>query len=140
MESPHLHGKLVSAGPKTISVGEFVRSGIKFFIPSYQRGYRWGSDEIVRLLKDINEYDKERDGDFYCLQPVVVRFDRNNEQWRLVDGQQRLTTISIILANLDEEPLTILYERDEMKSPVEQHYLRNARKIIPPANVATGFI
>ena len=54
----------------------------KFFVPSYQRGYRWGKDEVIRLLEDIYHNGKKN----YCLQPVVVR---NNEgYYELIDGQQ----------------------------------------------------
>ena len=41
-----------------------------FFVPSYQRGYRWGETEVVRLLDDIYATEGKRN---YCLQPVVVR-------------------------------------------------------------------
>lgn len=40
-----------------------------FFIPSYQRGYRWGEDEVLRLLNDVYANGKKN----YCLQPVVIR-------------------------------------------------------------------
>jgi hypothetical protein len=63
-----------------------------FFVPSYQRGYRWGRDEVTRLLNDIHESA----GHKYFLQPVVVK-RRNDGKWELVDGQQRLTTLSLIL-------------------------------------------
>lgn len=62
----------------------------KFFVPSYQRGYRWGKDEVTRLLEDVYANGTCN----YCLQPVVVR--RNGEQYELIDGQQRLTTIYLI--------------------------------------------
>ena len=40
-----------------------------FFIDSYQRGYRWGEEEVIRLLEDIyNNGDSS-----YCLQPIVVK-------------------------------------------------------------------
>lgn len=130
MESLELHNKLMLRNPQTIPISEFVGSGIQFFIPSYQRGYRWESTEIIRLLKDIKEYNPVKDGDFYCLQPVVVRFDKKNNHWRLIDGQQRLTTISLILAILEKEPFTISYERDEKKSSIEQYYIQNARNTI----------
>lgn len=130
MESPELHNKLMITSPQTIPVSEFVESGIQFFIPSYQRGYRWESNEIIRLLKDIKDYDPAKDGDFYCLQPVVVRFDKNNSHWRLIDGQQRLTTISLILAILEKKPFTISYERDEKRSSIEQYYIQNAQNTI----------
>jgi uncharacterized protein with ParB-like and HNH nuclease domain len=63
-----------------------------FFVPSYQRGYRWGSDEVTRLLDDIHESA----GNKYFLQPVVVK-RRDDDKWELIDGQQRLTTLSLIL-------------------------------------------
>lgn len=85
-----------------------------FFIPDYQRGYRWGEIQIRQMLEDIYSfiYDKNAAGSFYCLQPVVVKkmtpdevaanklesaFD-NNTWYEVIDGQQRLTTIRIILA------------------------------------------
>ena len=53
----------------------------KFFVPSYQRGYRWGEDEVLRLLEDVYANGKKN----YCLQPVVVR--KNGEMYELIDGQ-----------------------------------------------------
>lgn len=82
-----------------------------YFIPSYQRGYRWGDQQVEQLVKDLTEYfNGENNGDFYCLQPIVVKeifdYDKKvslgltnpNEPWyEVIDGQQRLTTILIIL-------------------------------------------
>lgn len=85
-----------------------------FFIPDYQRGYRWGDTQIRQMLEDIYSfiYDKNAAGSFYCLQPIVVKkmtsdevaanklgstYD-NNTWYEVIDGQQRLTTIRIILA------------------------------------------
>jgi hypothetical protein len=61
-----------------------------FFVPSYQRGYRWGEDEVLRLLNDIYANGKKN----YCLQPVVVR--KKGDAYELIDGQQRLTTLYLI--------------------------------------------
>ncbi len=61
-----------------------------FYVPSYQRGYRWGEDEVLRLLNDIYQNGKKN----YCLQPVVVRKAEN--RYELIDGQQRLTTLYLI--------------------------------------------
>ncbi|MDX1727474.1 MAG: DUF262 domain-containing protein [Pseudoalteromonas tetraodonis] len=71
---------------------------LAFFIPAYQRGYRWSKRQVVELLNDVYEFclnKNKTEQDFYCLQPVVVK--ARGEQWELVDGQQRLTTILIIL-------------------------------------------
>ena len=78
--------------------------GEKFFIPAYQRGYRWTARQVSDLLEDIAEFqEKARDSDkkrFYCLQPVVVK--PQQDEWELVDGQQRLTTLYIILRYLTQ--------------------------------------
>ena len=79
----------------------------EFFIPSYQRGYRWESKQVEDLLEDILEFanKKKVEKEFYCLQPVVVKRDEDGK-YRVIDGQQRLTSIYIILKyfeNLLEE-------------------------------------
>ena len=72
----------------------------RFFVPSYQRGYRWGQHEVRCLLEDI-----EKNGDNpYCLQPVVVK-RRTDGEWELVDGQQRLTTLYLIYLYMQRERL-----------------------------------
>ena len=65
-----------------------------FFIPAYQRGYRWTPDEVYKLLDDISESAKNR-APRYSLQPIVVK-NRDNGDWELIDGQQRLTTLWLI--------------------------------------------
>ncbi len=76
--------------PTTKKVSEI--EGV-FVVPSYQRGYRWGTDEVVRLLDDIyNLHGNEVKG--YCLQPIVIK--NHGDYYELIDGQQRLTTLYII--------------------------------------------
>ena len=74
-----------------------------FYLPDYQRGYRWTSEEIKLLLDDIYEST----GKPYCLQPIVVK--KKNERFELIDGQQRLTTIYLICKYM-EAKLGDLYE------------------------------
>lgn len=80
-----------------------------FFIPAYQRGYRWTKRQVTELLDDIKEFQKQSEegpkSAFYCLQPIVVK--KHGDSWELVDGQQRLTTIFIILTYL-KDILTLL--------------------------------
>jgi len=75
----------------------------KFLVPSYQRGFRWTKQQIIDLLDDIWDYAQNGKtiDPFYCLQPIVVT--DKNKQWELIDGQQRLTTIFIILSYLKAE-------------------------------------
>ena len=86
--------------------------GMKFFIPNYQRGYRWTEQQVKDLLNDIWEFSKKKkqEYEFYCLQPLVVKLmnaeDKQkcqlnaDEKWyEVIDGQQRLTTIFLILSS-----------------------------------------
>lgn len=135
--------------------------GMKFFIPSYQRGYRWTDLQIENLLNDILEFSKGIDGDFYCLQPLVVKKRKKDllaeikqansiedvetllkGEWIVIDGQQRLTTIYLILKALENEYCPSLeYEResyievcdscDEIKKDnIEIYHLTSAKKCI----------
>lgn len=87
---------------------------MKFFVPSYQRGYRWTEQQVKDLLEDIYDFSKKeeyRKGEFYCVQPLVVR-EMNEEEkkqnslegrwYEVIDGQQRLTTMYLILTYLKD--------------------------------------
>jgi uncharacterized protein with ParB-like and HNH nuclease domain len=82
----------------------------QFFIRSYQRGYRWDEDQVNDLLNDFNgfiEQENKHEDEFYCLQPIVVRKMPLSEKmktdfsgepvYEVIDGQQRITTIVIVL-------------------------------------------
>lgn len=63
----------------------------EFYVPSYQRGYRWDENQVTALLNDVYDNDEKP----YCLQPIVVR-KGDDGRYELIDGQQRLTTLFII--------------------------------------------
>lgn len=73
--------------------------GIKFNVPSYQRGYRWTKHEVITLLEDLYNHDSKLK---YCLQPLIVKKVSENT-YDVVDGQQRLTTIFIFLKFMSAE-------------------------------------
>ena len=68
-----------------------------FFVPDYQRGYRWGENEVKQLLGDIYENGLKS----YYLQPIVVK-PIKGEDFELIDGQQRLTTLYLLLNYLEK--------------------------------------
>ena len=68
-----------------------------FFVPDYQRGYRWGENEVKQLLEDIYENGLKS----YYLQPIVVK-PIKGEDFELIDGQQRLTTLYLLLNYLEK--------------------------------------
>ncbi|MFO0627183.1 MAG: DUF262 domain-containing protein [Polyangiales bacterium] len=101
-----------------------------FRVPAYQRGYRWGDEEVNRLLDDLWEA-RER---VYCLQPVVVRRDGDG-RWELIDGQQRLTTLYLVFRYMERErlknvppPYRITYDT-RARSEAYLRDLDDARKV-----------
>lgn len=92
-------------------------NNFKFFIPAYQRGYRWMDTEVKQLLEDV----AANDAGGYFLQLLVVRRDEDGKRLRIVDGQQRLTTCLLALETLsarDERPVNDLRDLEyETRKP-----------------------
>lgn len=81
-------------------VKEINKPEFTYYIPSYQRGYKWETKQVLELLEDITEIIN-KDIKNYCLQPVVVKEVKGKiNTWEIIDGQQRLTTIFILLQRL----------------------------------------
>lgn len=83
-------------------------SDYTFIIPSYQRGYRWEDTQVIELLRDlrdfINENSEDKQVQEYILQPIVVQAIENKDnEFVLIDGQQRLTTLYLILNYLNHK-------------------------------------
>ena len=89
----------------------------QFFIPYYQRGFRWTKQQVEDLLNDIDSFTpvqiqgKPDEETFYCLQPIVLK--KCNEEvkaenklegewYEVIDGQQRLTTMYLIMHYANE--------------------------------------
>lgn len=86
----------------------------RFYIPTYQRGYRWDKQQVTELLNDIYGFmhtSNTQLGDFYCLQPIVVK-KQEDGRFDVIDGQQRLTTFFIIQKCLGKETFHIEYKRE----------------------------
>lgn len=97
-----------------VPISELISSDFNFYVPSYQRGYRWGADQVNQLIEDLEEFEKYHyssdKNKFYCLQPLVVkeRIIQKKERnliievngLEVIDGQQRLTTILLLLQAL----------------------------------------
>ena len=74
-----------------------------FIIPDYQRPYAWTEEECQTLWEDIfafafpeNDKDKFNNDDEYYLGPIVT-FKNDNSKMEVIDGQQRLTTLMLLL-------------------------------------------
>ena len=86
--------------PMPISVSDLLDGNYHFVIPSYQRGYRWEKKQVLDLLNDIFQFSNSNDdNESYYLQPLVVK-KRDEGIFEVLDGQQRLTTLLLILKNM----------------------------------------
>ena len=56
-----------------VSLQELIKNKYTFYIPSFQRGYRWGELEVWDLLCDLAEFVTDENKTQYLLQPLVVR-------------------------------------------------------------------
>lgn len=100
-----------------------------FLIPSYQRGYRWTELHVRALLEDIDDFLKSQAKagavrTSYCLQPIVVVAQQDNEGkriWEVVDGQQRLTSLYVILKRLGKPRFQLFFD----KRPESAAFLEN---------------
>lgn len=86
---------------KEISVGRLLNDGdYEFVIPEYQRPYAWGVEETLQLLSDLRGALEHDTDDPYFLGSIVLVKDPNNPRAEVIDGQQRLTTLTLLLSLL----------------------------------------
>lgn len=89
---------------KQLTVREFLSDG-QYVIPIYQRNYDWGERETLQLLEDISDYAQKNSNQKYYIGSAVV-FVRNvngTTYFEMIDGQQRLTTLTILASLLKHE-------------------------------------
>lgn len=112
------------------SVRDIIDKKINFTVPSYQRGYRWDERNVKDLLDDLLEFIQDpNSGKFYCLQPLVVKKNIDTNKYNVIDGQQRLTTIFIILRYLEnllkeENGINEIYAIDYETREGSQEFLK----------------
>jgi len=75
-----------------------------YYVPLYQRGYKWTKTQIEKLLVDINNFEHQP-GKFYCVQNITLVPNEDMNCYNVVDGQQRLTTMTLILSVLGKKEL-----------------------------------
>ena len=90
--------------------------GKSFFVPTYQRGYRWTETQVKELLEDLYDFvsTKKDENDYYCLQPIIVK--KKEDCWELVDGQQRLTALWLISMEIPTAFLPLLRVQERLYS------------------------
>ncbi len=102
---------------KNISIEELFSGGEKsiYEIPIYQRNYAWEKDEITALIQDVYDaYEKEPSKPYYI--GTLVSYHKGDRVYEVIDGQQRLTTIRLILGALKISHSNLLTYRARKKS------------------------
>lgn len=93
---------------KKISGSEYPLSKIfssefDYVIPSYQRPYAWTIDQAGELIEDLLDFYKEEKEDTYFLGSIVLIKEDGKPHSEVIDGQQRLTSLTILLASITTE-------------------------------------
>lgn len=121
--------------PATLNIREFLSEG-KYVIPIYQRNYDWGEREALQLLEDISDYaqknkdqnkeqDKEQNEEqkkkqneeqpYYIGSAVVfLRTAHGETYFETIDGQQRLTTLTILACLLKQQEKAGWFEKPNL--------------------------
>ena len=104
---------------KEYQISQIFSSAFDFHIPSYQRPYAWGTEEASTLFEDLyGFYKSERSEENYFLGSTVLIKEEDKPRADVIDGQQRLTTLTILLS-----VLTTHFSKTEIISDY-QSYLR----------------
>ncbi len=101
MEQKYIH-------PEELNIAE-IFCQYQYIIPIYQRNYAWKEKQILQLLDDI--YDS--DGKYYIGSLIVDKIDTNS--YAVVDGQQRLTTVFLLLSYLKHTSVNVMSLRFEAR-------------------------
>lgn len=90
--------KAIDAGE--VKLGDLFTDKFDFAIPDYQRPYAWGRDETLQLLDDLKESLDHDTDEPYFLGSVVLVKEKGVPAAEVIDGQQRLITLTILFAVL----------------------------------------
>jgi len=111
---------------KKIRILDFIGKGKKTFnIPVYQRNYDWQEENCKKLFTDIENIIKHNEEIEHFLGTVVyvlTKIERDYEEYVLIDGQQRITSISLLLKALHEKIIS-----EDTKESIWEQYLINKK-------------
>lgn len=107
-------------------LGQIFSPQFEFSIPDYQRPYAWGGEQTSQLLSDIMEAQLRNPDEPYFLGSLVLVKQEGVPKAEVIDGQQRLTTLSILFAVLRE-----LTANERVRSEMHEY-------IVEPGRITSG--
>lgn len=119
------------------TVLQLLTSGqeVPFVIPEYQRPYSWGEDEICTLFDDLWNFSIERgkeDGAKSYFLGCVVSYHENSER-QIIDGQQRITSLFLLL-----RAIFARLESEDAKTDEAIHFMGEIKPALWKRNEKTG--
>lgn len=119
------------------NVLQLLTSGqeIPFVIPEYQRPYSWSDDEITTLFEDLWEFSIERthnDGAKSYFLGCVVSYEENGER-QIIDGQQRITSLFLLL-----RAVFSMLEKEDNKTDEVNNFIQKIKPALWKENEMTG--
>lgn len=101
---------------KELSINDVFNSSenVTYEIPIYQRNYAWEKDEIAALVSDVWDACEKNKVAYFI--GTLVTFDKGDRTFEVIDGQQRLTTLYLILKALKQEVKNELTYRARKRS------------------------
>jgi hypothetical protein len=106
------------------TIGNILTEQIQYEIPAYQRPYSWGKENVQQLLEDVWEAFAKDEPEYFIGSLITIEKTRD-QRYEVVDGQQRLTTLNLVLAGLRDR-----ISSDAVKAELQKRLL--------PQNVFTG--
>ena len=82
------------------SLSKFLSDGTRIRVPEYQRNYAWDAANIDQYFADLDEAIRSKEDHFFG--PIVL-LDETNDQYSVIDGQQRLTTTMMLLCLIRDQ-------------------------------------
>lgn len=108
-----------------VPLSKIFSSDYEFRIPDYQRPYSWGVEQSTQLLNDLTETLDRGDTEPYFLGSIVLVKSKGLAQSEVIDGQQRLTTLTIVLSVLRS-----LTEEEDLKKDFGKMLVEPGNKIL----------
>lgn len=106
---------------ETKTFASYFKSGKKFIVPAFQRGYSWDHKNVIKLIQDA----MKKKGREHFIGAFIVA-DRGNNELIIIDGQQRLTSILLILCAIRD----CFYGVEFENNPLTDEELRKIKEYI----------
>jgi len=128
-----------------LSIGQLYcsDSSVTYEIPIYQRNYAWEEDQIKILVQDIfDAYESAKQAPTTYYIGTLVTFDKGGRKYEVIDGQQRLTTIYIMLKALgygDKIKSRLTYRARQKSKDTLLHLGEAVEDANKEAGISNGF-